>query len=96
MEKFTPETKQNHFGNSPLHIGSTSEGGSSFNENLAKYDSSSSEPAPSAEEQNSRNRSLAEQAEEQLQRTAQERSNSLSPSSRRNTLLNVANGGSIF
>lgn len=96
LEKFTPETKQNHFGNSPLHIGSTSEGGSSFNENLAKYDSTSSEPAPSTEEQNSRNRSLAEQAEEQLQRTAQERSNSLSPSSRRNTLLNVANGGSIF
>ena len=57
LEKFSPETKQNHFGSSPLHT--NGEGSSTFNEDLANYDESNSNSKPSAEEDSASNEKLA-------------------------------------
>ena len=90
LEKFTPETKENHFGNHPLHAGD----GNGFNQTLTKYDNNTQDTQQATQEQQqSAQRGLDADQNASRQRTQEERQNSLSSSSRRNILANVARNG---
>ena len=94
LEKFSPETKQNHFGSSPLHT--NGEGSSTFNEDLANYDESNSNSKPSAEEDQSRKRGLQQDANANRNKTNEERKAALSKSSREAELKKQLAGGFLF
>ena len=90
LQKHSPETKQNHFGDSPLH--SDGKGNSTFNETLSTYTNANKDTPPSDEEKNSRSRGLSADSNANSQRTATERGGSLSDSSRRQVLQNSLGG----
>lgn len=90
LEKFTPETKENHFGNHPLHAGD----GNGFNQTLTKYNNNTQDTQQATQEQQqSAQRGLDADQNASRQRTQEERQNSLSSSSRRSILANVARNG---
>lgn len=90
LQKHSPETKQNHFGDSPLH--SDGKGNSTFNETLSTYTETSKATPPSKDEQSSRSRGLTADTDAKSQRSADERAGALSKSSRRQALQNSLGG----